>query len=97
MTRPLILLATLMAAGCLTAQAQVGTGNNGGVPGFGNEPFVVGPGTAESDEDSGILFGDRPGGLLLTVPKTEAQYPVPLPWSPVSDPRQKPVDLGRRN
>lgn len=97
MKRTTILLCTLLASGCLVAQAQVGTGNNGGVPGFGNEPFVMGPGTAESDEDSGILFGDKPGDLLLVLPKVDPFSPVLPPLFPVSEPKHKPADGYRRN
>ncbi|MCA9786570.1 MAG: hypothetical protein KDC10_10755 [Calditrichaeota bacterium] len=95
MTRTIGVLALVLLSGiglASMAQTQGGPGNG---PGQLLDPWGIGPTTSESDEDSGILFGDGPGVLLYQPPREQGHGASPflppkglgiLPWK--QDPRQ---------
>lgn len=69
MNRTLATLTLLLLSGlAINASAQIiGGGTGPALP--TTDPWINGPGSAESDEDSGILFGDKPGMPLLMFPR----------------------------
>jgi hypothetical protein len=86
MNRKLATLALLLLSGlAFNATAQIVIGGTG--PALPNtDPWIDGPGSAESDEDSGILFGDKPGMPLLMFPRTPRGT-----FDPVLPPRHEAV------